>query len=305
MNLQDIAAFVAVAESGSVNRAAIRLSLTQPAATRRIQSFEAAMGHPALFDRSVKPAVLTSLGRHVLEHCRRVLAAVAELEASATHAAGPAGTLRIGVAHGFGGMVLTSPLDALRRTFPRLQLQVSSAWTADLVERVRAGALDLAVGLMTDAHSLPGGLTRIDLGAEQVVIVAGPHALARLPAGRCRLRDLADEGWFLNPPGCGCRAALARAFDRLQRPVRVEAEVFGEDLQLSLLAHGGGLGLVPRRQFEASPHRGELRILDMLDFELPACVTVVRPSAPGRFDRAIECLAERLRGILEEHPVRT
>jgi len=40
MNLQDIEAFVAVAETGSVNRAAARLNLTQPATTRRIQNFE-------------------------------------------------------------------------------------------------------------------------------------------------------------------------------------------------------------------------------------------------------------------------
>src|SRR3954466_10916709 len=45
MNLQDIEAFVAVAEAGSVNRAALRLNLTQPATTRRVQNFEAAIGH--------------------------------------------------------------------------------------------------------------------------------------------------------------------------------------------------------------------------------------------------------------------
>jgi DNA-binding transcriptional LysR family regulator len=73
MNLQDIEAFVAVAETGSVNRAAARLNLTQPATTRRIQHFEAAIGDAPLFNRTLKPAALTALGGHVLEHCRRVL----------------------------------------------------------------------------------------------------------------------------------------------------------------------------------------------------------------------------------------
>jgi DNA-binding transcriptional LysR family regulator len=117
MNLQDIEAFVAVAETGSVNRAAVRLNLTQPATTRRIQNFEAAIGDTPLFNRAVKPAALTSLGSHVLEHCRRVLTAVAELEACTTKAADPAGDLKAGVAHGLGEIVLTTPLDALRRTF--------------------------------------------------------------------------------------------------------------------------------------------------------------------------------------------
>jgi DNA-binding transcriptional LysR family regulator len=300
MNLQDIQAFVAVAEAGSVNRAAARLNLTQPATTRRIQSFEAAIGDAPLFNRSVKPAALTALGNHVLEHCRRVLTAVAELEACTTSAADPAGDLRAGVAHGLGEMVLTTPLDALRRTFPRIRLQVSSNWSTDLIEEVRSGALDCAVGLLTDTHNVPAGLMRIPLGPEQVVIVSASKTATRRDGKPWRLRDLSDEDWFLNPTGCGCRAALLKSFDRLQLPIRIAAEVFGEDLQLSLLAHSGGFGLVPRRQFERSPHRRNLQIIDVLDFTLPAIVTLVRNATPGRFDSAIELLVSELKAALEE-----
>jgi len=299
MNLADLRAFVAAAETGSVNRAATRLNLTQPATTRRIQNFEAAIGDDPLFDRSVKPAALTALGNHVLEHCRRVLTAVAELEACATRAADPAGELRIGVAHGLGEMVLTTPLDALRRTFPRIRLQVGSNWSAALIEDIRNGALDCAVGLLTDAHAVPAGLLRISLGAEQVVVVSASRSPSRRDGSPWRLRDLAGESWFLNPPGCGCRAALVRSFDRQQLPIQVGAEIFGEDLQLSLLSHSGGLGLVPRRQFEQSPHRHGLNILDVLDFVMPATVTLIRNAIPGRFDPAIELLTSALRAKLD------
>jgi DNA-binding transcriptional LysR family regulator len=295
MNLQDIEAFIAVAETGSVNRAAIRLRLTQPATTRRIQNFEAAFGDVPLFNRAVKPAVLTSLGGHVLEHCRRVLAAVAELEACTANAADPAGDLKAGVAHGLGEIVMTTPLDALRRTFPRIKLQISSNWSTDLIEEVRSGAVDCAVGLLTDAHTIPPGLTRVALGVEQVVVVGQKKSTAKRDGRAWRLRDLAGQGWFLNPAGCGCRAALVKAFDRLQLPIHIVAEVFGEDLQLSLLAHSGGLGLVPRRQFEHSPHRRSLRILDVADFTMPATVALIRRTVPGRFDLAIELLADELK----------
>jgi DNA-binding transcriptional LysR family regulator len=291
MNLQDIEAFVAVAETGSVNRAAVRLNLTQPATTRRIQHFEAAIGDAPLFNRALKPAALTALGGHVLEHCRRVLAAVAELETCATKAVDPGGNLKAGIAHGLGEIVLTTPLDVLRRTFPRIKLQVSSNWTTNLIELVRNGALDCAVGLLTEAHTIPQGLACIALGAEQVVVVA-PSSWPKKRDGKpWRLRELAGEGWFLNPPGCGCRAALIKEFDRQRLPIRIAAEVFGEDLQLSLLAHSGGLGLVPRRQFENSPHRRKLHILNVADFSLPATVTLIRNAGPGRFDHAMELLA--------------
>jgi DNA-binding transcriptional LysR family regulator len=298
MNLQDIEAFVAVAETGSVNRAAARLNLTQPATTRRIQNFEAAMGDAALFDRAVKPAVLTSLGNHVLEHCRRVLAVVIELEACSTHAADPGGSLKAGIAHGLGEMVLMPPLDGLRQAFPRIRLQISSNWSTDLIEDVRTGALDCAVGLLTDAHAVPPRLARVALGAEQVVVVCGAGSLARRNGHSWRLHDLADESWFLNPPGCGCRAGLIQSFDRLQLPIHIAAEVFGEDLQLSLIAHSGGLGLVPRRLFEHSPYREKLQILDVQDFSLPATVTLIRNVAPGRFDPVLDLLVNLLRARL-------
>ncbi|ANW05394.1 hypothetical protein LMTR13_08230 [Bradyrhizobium icense] len=301
MNIQDIEAFVAAAEAGSINRASVRLNLTQPATTRRIQNFEAAFGGDALFDRSVKPAILTALGNHVLEHCRRVLTTVAELEACATRSAGPTGELRVGVAHGLGEMVLTSPLDALRRSFPHVRMQVSANWTTDLIEQVPGGAIDCAIGLITDAHRLPGGVRRLSVGTERIVIVSSSSRASTKPDGSpWRLRDLAEEGWFLNPRGCGCRAALERAFDRHNILIQVAAEIFGEDLQLSLLAQSGGLGLAPYRQLERSPHRAELRALDVADFQLSATVTLVRNLVPSRFDPAIELLARQLKVKLQD-----
>lgn len=295
MNLQDIEAFVAVAETGSVSRAAARLNLTQPAMSRRIQSFEATVGEGMLFNRTVKPAVLTALGGHVLEHCRRVLTAVAELEACTTSAADPAGDLKIGIAHGLGEMVLTAPLEALRQLYPRVRLQISSNWSIGLIEDVRSGVIDCAIGLLTDAHTIPSGLQRIDLGAEEVVIVSASHQPTKRDGSPWRLRDLADEDWILNPSGCGCRAALIRAFDRQQLPMRITAEIFGEDLQLSLLSKSGGLSLVPRRLFEHSSHREGRQIISAVDFKMPATVALVRRAMPGRFDLALEQLVGTLR----------
>ena len=294
MNIQDIRAFVAVAETGSVNRAALRLNLTQPAVTRRIQSFEAVLGEGLVFDRSVKPAALTAAGHHVLEHCRRVLSAVAELESCASSAADPSGELRIGVAHGLGEIVLTTPLDAIRRKFPRIRLQVSSNWSTGLIDELRGGGLDCAVGLLTEAHTIPAGLAAIPLGTERVVIVSSSRNPTKRDGTPWRLRELVGESWYLNPPGCGCRAALGRAFDRQQIPMVIAAEVFGEDLQLSLIAHAGGLGLVPGRLFEQSPHRHSLQILEVLDFVVPATVMLMRSAVPGRFDPALTLLVDEL-----------
>lgn len=297
MNLHDIEAFVAVAETGSINRAALRLNLTQPATTRRVQNFEAAVGL-TLLDRSTKPPTLTPAGNQVLEHCRRILKTVADLDAYASSVGEPAGELRIGIAHGLAEVVLTSPIDDLRHRFPRLTLQISSNWTSGLLDEVRNGALDCAIGLVTASHTIPKGVQVTQAGPEKIVVVARHGTNLD---GRTTLEALAGQGWVLNPAGCGCRMALERAFDRAGAPMRIAAEVFGEDLQLSLIARSGGLGLVPWRQFEASPHRSRLRVLDVRDFSLEATVAMLQGPSLGNLAAAVgglrDGVAERLKMI--------
>lgn len=274
MNLGDIAAFVAVAETGSINRAARRLNLTQPAMTRRVQNFEAAMGGAALLNRAAKPPVLTPAGRQALEHCRRVLKAVADLAARAEGLA--AGELRVGLAPGLAEVVLSTPFDDLRQDFPDLLLRLSTQWTGALIEDVRNGGLDCALGLLVDQHVLPPAVQAATLGVEDIVVVAPRGARTAR-----RLADLAPWRWVLNPPGCGYRLALQRACDRGGLVLDIAAEVAGRDLQMSLIARGMGLGLVPRRQVAASAHRRDLRILAVEDFRLEATVALLHGPALG------------------------
>jgi DNA-binding transcriptional LysR family regulator len=299
MNLQDIEAFVAVAETGSVNRAALRLHRTQPATTRRLQNLESALGSVPLLDRTARPPVLTPAGRRVLEHCRAVLKAVAELRASISGPAEIAGELRIGIAHGLADLVLDAPLDALRRRFPGLRLNLSSNWTRSLIEEVRSGALDCAIGLITREHALPRAIEARAIGPEEIVVVCGKKSALGVDTKRgVRLKDMAEMGWILNPEGCGCRSALQRTLDRSGLPMQVSAEVFGEELQLSMIARGRGAGLVPRRQLQRSSHRASVRIVRVRDFSLRATISILHGGSLGRMAEAVEQLHSDIRSEL-------
>jgi DNA-binding transcriptional LysR family regulator len=251
MNLADIKAFVALAETGSINRAASRLGLTQPATTRRIQNFEASIAGTTVLDRRVKPAVLTPAGRQVLACCQRVLKAVTDIEACASNGTEPTGELRMGISPGLAEAVLSTPLDDLRGRFPGLQLRVTSDWTTALIRKVGNCELDCAIALVTDHHTLPSAVSGSSICFETLCVVAPRHfKIAAASARTLRIRELEPHGWVMNPAACGYREALLRAFDRSDASCRLVADVLGYELQLSLIARGAGLGLVPRRLVE-------------------------------------------------------
>src|SRR5439155_18390169 len=72
VDLRRLRTFVAVAELGTVSRAALRLRITQPALSRQIGDLEREFG-VKLFDRVGRRLMLTSVGEQVLDDCRGVL----------------------------------------------------------------------------------------------------------------------------------------------------------------------------------------------------------------------------------------
>src|SRR5262249_9582783 len=87
--------FCAVAEFGSLTRAAEHLNLTQPAVTRQLRALERQLG-AVLVSRTPHGVALTSVGEAVLPHARQALVAVRACQQAASEAsAGQTGRLRI------------------------------------------------------------------------------------------------------------------------------------------------------------------------------------------------------------------
>jgi DNA-binding transcriptional LysR family regulator len=289
MHTDDVRTFVAVVEAGSVSQAARELHLTQPAVTRRVQRLEQAVGAP-LVDRRKRPFTLTDVGQAAVERCRRLLATTRELQALTQAGIVPSQEVRVGVAHALTEVALTDPVDDIRRALPDVVLRLQTGWSRELLVRVKTGALDAAVILLPEGDALPGGIEGRILAREHLAIVAPRRWRSRFRA----TRDLADEGWILNPEGCAARGELQRELAKSRIPLLVSVETYNYELQLSLIARGRGLGLVPGRLLKRSALRGRLCTLRIRGLSFPFTIWMATRELVPPLDLPVTTLARLL-----------
>jgi DNA-binding transcriptional LysR family regulator len=284
MKTEDLRAFDAVVRNGSISEAAHALEVTQSAITRRIQSLEEALG-VTLLDRSTKPPRPSALGLRVHQQTRAVLREIDALGGLVTRDATPSGHLRLGLTHSMGAIGLVEVLARLRKSYPQVEMQVSTDWSARLVAKVAAGDLDAATVFMPATAVFPDTVQAQRLASTEVVAVARRGSLAKAPT---KLRDVYETGWVLNPPGCGFRAALERALAERGLPLRLNLETFGSELQLGLAAAGQGVGLVSRPALEASQHAKQLEVLALRDFRMAVDLWLVGSLQLGNLERPVQ-----------------
>ncbi len=145
MDLEELRAFVAVAEELHFGRAALRLGLSQPQVSRRVRALEGTLGLE-LFVRTPRRTVLTDVGERLLEDARDTLAAVERLRDHA-RSARRSGAGRVGV--GFvwstlGAHVAPLAVAAAERC-PDVELSICQLRFVEIVPALRRGDVDLAI----------------------------------------------------------------------------------------------------------------------------------------------------------------
>jgi DNA-binding transcriptional LysR family regulator len=143
--LDRIRALLAVIDEGSVNRAAVRLRITQPALSRQMQSLENELGGK-LLERETSGVKPTGLGHALVKAMRPLVAdyeaAMAELRRQAR---GERRELRVGYLISAAQSVLTPALDRLRNSHPEVKLKLHDRSPREQIDGLRAGELDVAL----------------------------------------------------------------------------------------------------------------------------------------------------------------
>src|SRR5437870_7220853 len=178
MDIRQLKAFVAIAESGTFTAGAVRVHVTQAAISMQIRQLENETG-AQLFVRAPRRVILTEAGEKLLERAYAILREHdAALEELAALTGAERGRLRIGSA---SAMVSADPLPQilkeLREKYPGVETSVVSGTSALLIQQVLAGELDAAfVSLPVEARGVQTAL----LSEDYLVAIASPgHKMAK------------------------------------------------------------------------------------------------------------------------------
>jgi DNA-binding transcriptional LysR family regulator len=235
--------FVAVADEGTVTRAAERLWAAQSTVSAGIASLERSFG-VRLFDRTGRQLVLTTAGVDLLPHARAVLQSLDRMRDLATATdAELRGRVRLGIFTSMDVVDLIGVLRTFRERHPlvAVELMTSPSGTTGLVQDLTSGRLDLAYcGLPV----VPAGITVEPLREMPFrVFVATDHRFAGRPS--VSLAELADEPFIDTAHGFGNRVILDQALERLGIRRRIVAEMNDMPAVVRFATAGLGVGVVP------------------------------------------------------------
>jgi DNA-binding transcriptional LysR family regulator len=255
VEIRQLRAFMAIAESGTFTAGALRVHITQAAISMQIRQLENELG-ARVFVRAPRHVILTEAGEHLLQRARQILREHdAALDEIAELAGAERGRLRIGSA---SAMILTDPLPKilkeLRRQHPAAEVAVISGTSGALVDQILAGELDIAfVSLPVDVR----GIQTERLSEDQLVAIASPrHKLAKQRT--ISAYTLAGEKLILGERGGNTRRLIDQFFAQAGVSIHVAMELSRQAAIRRMVEEDMGVGIVPLQSVKEEVEKGKL-----------------------------------------------
>ncbi|MDZ4124552.1 MAG: LysR family transcriptional regulator [Hydrogenophaga sp.] len=289
MEIYQLRAFVTVAKTGHLTRAAEALHVTQPAVTGQIKALEEELGI-ALFDRKPGRIALTRAGERLLPEAEKVLEATGTLIGRARELQGEiSGTLVLGTVGDPDSLRLGSLLGGVVDALPLLEIKTRSGDAETLREAVATGTLQASFYI---GPHVPRDVLGLPLQTLQYRVVA-PFSLRErvLHAG---WREIADMPWIGAPPASHVQSLVRDLFARqgLLPNMALESDVIAA--ALSLVRSGLGLSLLREDVAIPAAERGEVVIWPHTRVAALLCFIYPRTA---EHDPAIVATLSVLRGV--------
>jgi len=189
MDINQLTAFIAVAETSSFSLAAERLFLTQPAISKRIVVLEQMLGS-RLFDRIGKKVILTEAGQILLPRAKKIIAETEDTRTAIQNLSGSiAGRLSLASSHHIGLHRLPPILKEYSADYQDVSIDISFLDSEKAYEKIAHGEIELAVVTLAPGESEK--IVSRTVWEDQLCIMTSPdHPLTRFR--RVTLQSLLD-----------------------------------------------------------------------------------------------------------------
>jgi LysR family hydrogen peroxide-inducible transcriptional activator len=252
LKLKDLKYLVAIADTRHFGQAAELCHVSQPTLSAQLRKLEEYLGVP-LVERQPRRVMLTAAGEQIIVRARRIAEASDEIvEIARSHKDPLAGRLRIAFLPTIGPYLLPSIAPKIRKALPRLELMLYEYQTVPMLEKLRAGELDMGV------LALPVEMDGLDSRElyEEPFVVALPSDHPLTKKTQLRIEDLDGVTMLLLEDGHCLRDQALDACSRVDVNEKQDFRATSIETLRQMVAIGAGVTLLPElasRGGHASP----------------------------------------------------
>ena len=241
-DLPDLRLVAAIADSGSLTRAAEQVHLAPSSASHRLTQLEAALGVP-LFQRHARGLTPTPAGESLLRHARQVFAQLEQMHADlAPYASGVHSQVTVFANTNAINCFLPEDLGDFLREHPHVRVSLEEQPSPAIVQAVASGQVEIGVvaaeGTFGELETLPYRRDRL------VLVVPAGHPLA----GRDEVAfaEVLGEPFVCLHAGSAIHTFMMNHAARLGGRLDVRIQVRSFNAVCRMVAAGVGIGMVPR-----------------------------------------------------------
>ncbi|HEY7596786.1 MAG TPA: LysR substrate-binding domain-containing protein [Actinophytocola sp.] len=289
-----------LSRQGTIAAAARVCSLTPSAVSQQLAVLEREAGTPLYF-RDGRRLVLTEAARVLVEHTEHVLAELERARASvAALTSTVRGVLRLAAFPTAARVLAADAIARCRAAHPDLRVRLSEQETADAVESLRGGRIDVA--LVYEYSLLPAVR---EPAVETEPLLTEPLLLALPPglaagAGPLELASLADQPWIAASQDDALHQMLARACAAAGFAPRLDFTSSDYTVIFALVRAGLGVSIVPRLALESMS--ADVALRPVAELELTRTVSAA-VRAGSRRGPQIAAMLTALHDVAAELPV--
>lgn len=261
MTSRHLKIFAAVADCGSVSKAAMELQITQPSASQAIADIEREYG-VMLFERINRRLYLTETGRRFLPYAKRYLSLESEID-EFLHNASRFNRIRIGATLTVGTCVISDLAAELERRIPDIRVEVTVSNTWNIEHMLLCGELD--IGLVEGHVSSPELEVEHAIRDTLVFICSQDHPYCGKE--HLSILDLSGQPLILRERGSGTRAQVERALRENGVPTDIRWDCCNTEAILNAVGDNHGVSVISRLLVEGAAGTHNLWMAEIEDVD--------------------------------------